>query len=187
MTTPTQPGERVNAFEGLKFPTYFRPEKPPAEGLPWLIDCPLAGETRARFVTDAANDYFTRTSDPGDLTILPAVAFCRALLHDGKATLVLRCPPRTAVGAILDVLVEVKDPSRSEPFRHALKLRVTDARPRKETEKRDPPPKAGALALPKIVEVNKDGWVAEDFGPESGLCMQLDVDGGLLAKVNVAN
>lgn len=43
------------------------------------------------------------------------------------------------------------------------------------------------MGLPKIVEVDEAGWAAEDFGPESGLCMQLDVDGGLLAKVNVAN
>jgi len=31
------------------------------------------------------------------------------------------------------------------------------------------------------------GWTAADFGPESGLAMQLDVDGSLLAKVNIAN
>jgi hypothetical protein len=152
-----------------------------------VLDCPLNGEARAWFATDAANDYFTRTSEPGTLTVTPAVAFGRALLHDGKVTLVLRCPPRTGVGVVVDVSVEVTDPSRKEPFRHAIRLRVGETKPKKETEKRESPPKSGALALPKIVEVNEEGWAAEDFGPESGLAMQLDIDGGLLAKVNVAN
>lgn len=187
VTTPAQPGDRAEPFEGLRFPTYFRPERPSAEGQDWVIDCPLGGETRARFVTDTVNDYFTRASEPGTITVVPSVAFGRVLLRDGHATLVLRCPPRTAVGTTIDVAVEVTDPSRKRPFRHALKLRVTEAKPKKETEKRDPPPKSGALALPKIVEVDESSWAAEEFGPESGLAMQLDVDGGLLAKVNVSN
>jgi len=187
MTTPTQPGDRAVAFEGLRFPTYFRPERPPAVGEDWIIDCPLGGETRARFVTDAVNDYFTRSSEPGTITVTPSVAFGRVLLHDGHAMLVFRCPPHTAIGCVIEIAVEVTDPSRQVPFRHALKLRVIEAKPKKETEKRDPPPKSGALALPKIVEVDEDGWEAAEFGPDSGLSMQLDVDGGLLAKVNVAN
>jgi hypothetical protein len=32
-------------------------------GEEWVIDCPLGGEARARFVTDAVNDYFTRSSE----------------------------------------------------------------------------------------------------------------------------
>jgi hypothetical protein len=35
--------------------------------------------------------------------------------------------------------------------------------------------------------VDEDGWEAEEFDAESGLAMQPDIDGGLVAKVNVAN
>jgi hypothetical protein len=35
--------------------------------------------------------------------------------------------------------------------------------------------------------VDEDGWADEDFGPKSGLAMQPDIDGGIVAKVNVAN
>jgi hypothetical protein len=187
MTTPSQPGDRIEAFVGLRFPTYFRPDRLPTDAEDWVVGCPLRGEAWARFVTDAVNDYFTRVSEPGTITVIPSVAFGRVLLHDGQATLVFRCPPHTAVGSVIDVAVEVTDPSRKGPFHHALKLCVTEAQSKKETEERDPPPKSGALALPKIVEVNEDGWEAAEFDPESGLTMQLDVDGGLLAKVNVAN
>jgi hypothetical protein len=187
VTTPTQPGDKTEPFQGLRFPTYFRPERPPAQGQDWIIDCPLSGEVRVRFLTDAANDYFTRTSEPGVLTVTPAVVFGRALLHDGRAMLVLRCPPRTAIGTELDIGVEITDPSRTEPFRHVLTLRITEAKPKKDTEKNNPPSKSGALALPKIVEIGEDAWTAEDFGPATGLVMQLDIDGSLLAKVNVAN
>jgi len=37
-----------------------RPRPSPAEGQDWAIDCPLGGEARGRFVTDAVNDYLTR-------------------------------------------------------------------------------------------------------------------------------
>jgi hypothetical protein len=187
VATPTQPGDKDTPFEGQKFPTYFRPERPVADGEEWVIACPQGSEARARFVTDAVNDYFTRASEPGMLTVDPAVVFGRMLLHDGRATLVLRCPPHTAVGAVVDVAVEVTDLSRTVPFRHTFKLRVVEAKEKKETEPKDPTPKSGALSLPKIVEVDEDGWAAEEFGPSSGLAMQSDVDGGLIAKVNVAN
>lgn len=186
VATPTQPGDKDAPFEGQKLPTYFRPERPPADGEEWVLACTHGGEARARFVTDAVNDYFTRAGEPGTPTVDPAVVLGRALLHDGRATLVLRCPPHTAVGAVVGVTVEVTDASRSAPFRHTFKLRVVEPR-EKDTEPKDPPPESGALALPKIVEVDEDGWAGEEFGPASGLAMQSDVDGGLIAKVNVAN
>jgi hypothetical protein len=187
ITTPTQPGERPEPFEGLKFPTYFDLQKQGADTEPPLVDCPLSGNARVRFRTDAANDYFTRVSDPGTASITPTAVFGRMLLHDGRATLVLRCPERTTVGMVVDISLEVTDPSRSKPFSHTLRLRVTEKSPKETHEKSEPLPKCGALALPKIIEVDENGWAAEDFGPESGLAIQVDIDGGLVAKVNVAN
>jgi hypothetical protein len=62
---------------------------------------------------------------------------------------------------------------------------VKEERQPSDTDK--PPSKSGALALPKIVEIDEPDWPDAEFGPESGLSMHRDIDGGLVAKVNVAN
>jgi len=187
LPTPSQPGLEPAPFEGLRFPTFFRLASPPEPGETAVIRCLVQGVGRARFITDAVNDYFTRASEPGTVSITPDHLFERILLHDGKAALVLRCPDQTSVGAEIPLTVSVTDPSRTKPFVHRLKLLVTPAREPSDTSDSSSPSNSGALSLPKIVEIEEDSWAAEEFGPESGLAMQRDVDGGLVAKVNVAN
>jgi len=182
-----EPGDTNEPFVGRKFPTFFRLATPPPDGETTIIDCPAGREGRVRFLTDAANDYFTRNEDPGTVTVFPTGLFSRILLRDGRAVLVLKPSETARPGMIFDVHVEVTDPSRQEPFGHILKLRMVD--PRQKPDRPSSPPKhqASALALPKVIEVDETGWDDEGFGPESGLSMQRDVDGGLVAKVNVAN
>jgi hypothetical protein len=175
-------------FQGVPFPTFFHPVKPPTEGRPIEVKCPIGGVGRARFVTDAVNDYFTRASEPGSVTVTPADLFERVQLHDGRATVVLRCPDQVRVGATIEVTVSVTDPRRTQPFSHRLRLVVAEpATPTDRPDNPPPPPRAGALALPKIIEVGEGEWEGEDFTADSGLSMQPDIDGGLVAKVNVDN
>ena len=48
----------------------------------------------------------------------------------------------------------------------------------------DPPkPQSGGSALPRVITIEERDWEGEEFGPDSGLSMQFDIDGGLVAKV----
>jgi len=182
-----QPGEEPEPFEGLRFPTFFRLDPEPAPGETAEFDCPIGDACRIRFVTDAANDYFERTSDPGTVHVTPATMFNRIRLRDGRASLILQCPERASVGAVLEVTIEVTDPSRKKPFSDNLRLRVTEKRPPRESESDGQKPNSGALSLPRVITIEEAGWEAEEFDPESGLAMQFDIDGGLVAKVNIDN
>jgi len=185
---PTVPGDRDQDFTGVAYPTFFRLVRREETGAFPKFDCPLTRGCRIRFETDAVNDYFTRPNDPGTLAVSPPALFDRVALHNGKATLVLKCPPKAAVGDDLDVLVEVCDSQKKAPFATRLHLTVVEDPPPSEPHDHPPsPPRTGGLALPKVVEVEEDDWASEEFGPESGLSIQRDVDGGLVAKVNVAN
>lgn len=183
-------GEEVVEFVGVKFPTFFRLAVPPPQGEQAAFDCPVDGSVRIQFETDAVNDYFSRGDEPGTLLTQPEGVLCRMFLRNGRASLVARCPKGRAVGDVLNLYVEVNDPSRKHPFVHRIQLRITEQRVRPEPGDRPEPEKpnqSGALSLPKIIEIEEDRWEAEGFGPESGLSLMRDGDAGLVAKVNVAN
>ena len=105
----------------------------------------------------------------------------------GKATLVLACPDDAVVGDIVAVGVEVTDPRRRKPFFQSLQLVIVPARESSPRERGEQHRCTGALALPKVVEIDRDEWESVDFDAESGLTMHGDTDGGLVAKVNIAN
>jgi hypothetical protein len=181
-----EPGDRPVEFTGLKFPTFFELHNP-APDKTAVVDCPLGGIGRVRFDTDAANDYFQRRNESGTVTVEPPSAFRRIYLHNGRATLVLRCPDDAKVGDTADLIVMVTDPSRQRPFLHRLSAQVVPP-----AEPGDPNPRpdskhAGALSLPSIKEIYEADRRAEDFGPDSGLAILRDVDRGLVAKVNADN
>ena len=139
------------------------------------------------FETDVANDYFTRADEPGTVAVHPEGVFDRVHLRDGNATLVLTCPEDAAIGDVEDVSVAVTDPSRTGGVFHRLQLVVVPAREPKTRGRSDRCPRSGALALPKVVEIDRDEGESVDFDAESGLTMHGDTDGGLVAKVNIAN
>lgn len=182
-----EPGDRRVPFNGLRFPTFFNLHTQPAPGEVTVIKCPINATARVRFDTDAANDYFQRRDEPGSITMVPPDVFSRVFLHDGKAMLVLRCPPPAAVGDTIDFTMAVTDRTRTHPFLHRLRLQVMP--PTHPTERTPSPdrPQSGALALPAVVEVFETDWEAEGFGPESGLTVLRDVDRGLVAKINMDN
>jgi hypothetical protein len=183
-------GDEVAEFIGVKFPTFFRLAVPPEPGEQAVVECPLEGSMRVLFETDAMNDYFARADEPGVLLIQPDGVLCRMFLRNGRANLVVRCPQGRSIGDVVNLYIEVTDPSRSHPFTHRIQLHVVEQRVRHEREQDDDeqnPNQSGALSLPKIVEIEESGWEAESFGPESGLTIVRDVDTGLVAKVNVDN
>jgi hypothetical protein len=181
------PGDRPQPFVGVRFPTFFRPQQQLEPGRLVEIKCPLGDAARVRFVTDAENDYFTRAIHPGEIAVSPPELFARIHLHDGRALLVLNCPEESPVGTAVDITVEITDPSRTAPFKHELRIEITEPHEPCEREHDDPRPRSGSLSLPKIVEVTQEQWEQEEFGPESGLAIHNDIDGGLVAMVNIDN
>lgn len=184
---PTVPGPRDEEFQGVPYPTFFRLARKDQAGCP-TFDCTPKRGARIHFETDAANEYFTRLNDPGAIAVSPATLFDRISLHNGRANLVLKWPRKGSIGDELDVMVQVSDSHLKAPFAHQFRLKLAEESPAREpSDEKSTPPKTGGLALPKIVEIEAEGWANEEFGPESGLSIQRDVDGGLVAKVNVAN
>lgn len=182
-------GDEVTDFVGLKFPTYFRLALPP-EGDEAVVMCPIDGSVRILFETDAVNDYFTRGDEPGTLLTQPKGVFCRMFLRNGRASLVVKCPKGRSVGDVLNLYVEVNDPSRRHPIVHRIQLQVVEQRvrpDRKQDDKDQKKNQSGGLSLPKIIEITEEKWEAESFNAESGLTIVRDVDAGLVAKVNVDN
>lgn len=187
LETHDVPGEEEIPFEGQEFPTFFRPSLRHDEDQPRIISCQHGGNGRARFETDAVNDYFTRSERPGTLTVTPPELFERVRLHDGRCVLVLRPLAGATIGSSVQFTVEVTDPTRTAPFSHRMTMVVSEPRTPTEGPSNPQAPRSGALALPKIVEVTQDRWEDEGFDQESGLAIQHDVDGGLVAKVNIDN
>jgi hypothetical protein len=181
-------GDGASNFIGVKFPTFFRLKNLPAEGQQTEFKCPLQGSVHILFETDATNDYFTRSDDPGTLLTQPEGVFCRMFLRNGRASLVVRCPKGRTAGDVINVYMEVTDASRTQPFVHRIKLHIVEERPSSDRDHHDQPEdRSGSLSLPKIVEVKEEDWEAEGFTAESGLTIMRDVDAGLIAKVNVDN
>jgi hypothetical protein len=84
LETPDVPGEDEVPFVGQEFPTFFRPVLGEGQDVAPPVSCPQGGNGRARFETDAVNDYFTRSERPGTLSVTPPELFERVRLHDGR-------------------------------------------------------------------------------------------------------
>lgn len=182
---PDTPGDESDKYEGLRYPTYFRPIGV-EDGEPFEVECPVGGNVRARFETDAENEYFTRADDPGELLSIPDDVFKRIRLHNGRASVVFVAPDGAESGNSITVDVSVDDSRRSEPIKNTVTIKFVEPK-EPSGGGGDPNPKSGALALPTIVEVEQAEWESAEFDAESGLSMHIDIDGSLLAKVNVDN
>ena len=180
-------GTHNRPFIGVKFPTYFRLIPEPERGTVPQIECPLGGHGRVRFETDATNDYLPVPTNRARLLSDRRGSLVGYISRDGKATLVLACPENATVGDVVDVGVAVTDPSRTEPFSHRLQLVIVAARDPREESRASGDPDRGHWRYPRLIEIEQDEMGIRGFDAASGLTMHGDTDGGLVAKVNVAN
>jgi hypothetical protein len=175
-------------YVGLDFPTYFRLKQGSKGTL--VKQCPRNKTCRVEFETDAKNNYFSRTSDPGRLELSGAAEKMSTHLWNGKANLRIAPPAGCAVGDRLNVGVDVSDSSRGEPFNSRFVLEiVADAPPDDGQEgpggHRNPP--AGLTGLPHIVEVKRDEWSLHDFNEYSAISMKSGEDELLDVYINMDN
>lgn len=196
LATSTGPAEKP-PYIGRKFPTFFRISNEPKDGLVKL--CPTNCTVRVEFETDAMNDYFSRSIDPGRIFITPPDLIEHSHLWNGKFEARFRVPWNAKLGEEIKIKVKVTDierEARGMPFVSTITLKaiedINDIPPS------GPPPhprgastngsKRGVvLALPNITEIHKEEWPLYGFDKYSGIKLKNDGKGGYDCFVNVDN
>ena len=184
----TGPGTAAK-FEGRVYPTYFR-----FKGLKGGEDLVRTTErgrkVRISFETDAIDEYFLRDVDPGDVEASLSLGGVIYTLDDyalngpqsGLAHLSFDLPDVADVGDVIAASFTVSDASQITPFGNNAVLSVTANTVRKGGRRTVKPETAtsgkgdkGAssnLALPEIVEVEKEDWAAYGFDENTGLVVK---------------
>ncbi len=171
-TVEAQSKDKV--FGGKRFPTFFK-FKDKVYGHELARDCHINMRCRLTFETDAENQYFSRSADPGEFTLLHVgdhegqkVQDYILNLQNGIATLSLTLPWDVAVGQRLHYIAITNDSSRIEPFRNEFAITVKDAqetngrggkrrKPADKSTKGDRELPSG-IELPQIRDVYEHEW-----------------------------
>jgi hypothetical protein len=173
LTSPHLNGGQNPNYEGKKFPTYFRVVDEPEGGL--TKECPTNAKCGVVFETDVENQYFTRKSDPGQLTLIPAGVKVGLLLWNGRGVLFLKNLPDAEPNTLTEVVVEVSDTEHISPLTSKFKLKALKPIPkikRPEPKKRRKKKKSRQLALPNIIRVQKERWSEFEFDECSGIALR---------------
>jgi hypothetical protein len=120
-------------FQGKRYPTYF---KFMGKDYGTILDreCHSNMRCRVTFETDVANDYFSRSVDPGDFTLSTlwrdgahAARDYSLNLQNGIGTLSLQLPVGCRVNDRLRYVATVADSTQLEPFRNEFTILVKKA------------------------------------------------------------
>ena len=129
---------------------------------------------RIRFETDAENNYFARSREPGsyDLVCRDASGLQATVLDyslnsfNGIATLNLNLPERFGVGDVASLTLDVTDVSRIDPFVNTAEVQIVPfVKQAGGKSKRTKPP--SGLAIPKTYWVKEEEWDDYKFNRES--------------------
>jgi hypothetical protein len=183
---PIGPLPEPEPYVGKHFPTFFRIAHEPKGGL--VKACPLNRTCRVEFETDAANDYFSRSTDPGRLEVRGAPRRVGSLhLWNGKAVLRFAPPPASNPGERLQVTVLVSDISRVVPFESSFMLEVEAEAPPAPPGPPSPPPGASLTSLPNIIEVRQDQWELHGFNERAALELKYGDEDTIDMYINMDN
>lgn len=128
---PESVGLGVVGFIGKRFPTKFN-FKGHEAGYQLARDAHLNARVRITFETDAANDYFSRDSEPGEFSLFlvngdertPATNYQRPRMANGYAHVSLSLPDAAKEGDQLSFEAVITDPSRVDAFQNTFTLKV---------------------------------------------------------------
>ena len=173
-------------YVGNQFPTFFRLVREPKAGL--RKGCPINRTCRVEFETDAANDYFSRSTDPGRLEVRGAPGRVGAVhLWNGKAFVRFAPPPTSNPGDQLRVVVLVNDVSRAAPFQSTLVIEVEAEAPPEPPGGTAKPPGVSLSAIPNINEVRQHEWGLHGFNETAALELKYGDGDALDIYVNMDN
>lgn len=172
---PVKVQEEEKPYQGKVSPTFFKFQgKQYGEVL--HRETPQNMRSRISFETDAVNDYFSRSIDPGQFAIWrevngerrPVLNYVGPNLQNGTGTLSVQLPEDCQLGDELQFLTTVTDASRLDAFENRFVARVRPAtdtsggvstrrKPRAKTpgNDRDVP---GGITLPNIKQVHEADW-----------------------------
>jgi hypothetical protein len=196
LVTSTGPADH-EPFVGREFPSFFRVSKEPTSGL--VKPCPINRTCRVDFETDAANDYFSRLSNPGNITIDPPTLCEHSRLWNGRFETRFRVPWDAQPLDITNVTVTVSDIQRdsvNSPFVCTFALQAQPEAtnvpaPGGPSGPRGPKPSGShtgvALTFPEHQEISRDEWDSYEFDKYTALRIMHAPNGGYDFLVNVDN
>lgn len=200
-------------FQPQRFPSFFRLDNKKDGGMP-IVKVPRGGERTIKFSTDVEDQYFDRTSDPGDLKIailgikpndttggdkpgLPKepgelLNVVRSSPHKGTIRVTVNPTEEVKVGEAIEMRAELTAPGAN--FEELFLVKVTDPEKKKEKKEKGKEEPDTSLGLPKMVLIYKDdgkGEVTwgqlEEQGIEldHGIVMHPLVEGDVLSTIYV--
>lgn len=166
--------EQEQKFRGERFPSFFK-FKAKKYGENLKRECHINMRCRVTFETDAENEYFSRTIDPGEFRLLLKQGNVEIPVHNyvlnlqnGIASLSFQLPDNSAIGQSLEYLAVVNDCSRTEPFSNTIEVTVKKAQKpggRNGQRKKPPSSKEGngrempsGIQLPNVILVEEKDW-----------------------------
>ena len=190
----------IEKYEGKRFPTYLKILSYSSKDKPYTKQIPVNSYARFKLETDAANDYFDRASENGELKMTPDI-ISSFHLWNGIITVKLMPPHSVKVGEIQKSVIELTRPYKDSLF---IEFEIEYVPPI-ETEKsltgKKEPDKGQAYKLPTwtlVYEEEKDGckswtqkgWTGEDIaevapsgstnGDEQNLDVYINMDANIL-------
>ena len=183
---PIGPIPEPEPYVGRQFPTFFRIVHEPKAGL--VRECPRNRTCRVEFETDAVNDYFSRSTDPGRLEVRGAPSRVGTVqLWNGKATLRFAPPAASNPGDQLRVTVLVSDVSRVVSFESNFVMEVEPEAPPAPPGPPAPPPGTSLTGLPNIIEVRQDQWAMHGFDETAALELKYGDEDAIDMYINMDN
>ncbi|SDK38027.1 hypothetical protein [Sediminibacillus albus] len=187
-------------YQGKEFPTFFKLRQKGNKFYTRTV--PKNVRARIPFETDATNDYFDRSRQPGEATLLlngERVGTYNINLHNGVATLNVRLPDGAKVNEEYTYTLVVTDESRYEPFQEIFKLVAEEDKKNTSNDGKGKRKKGSGsndkktreeqskLALPNIFEITREDWEKKNFNNESALKVENNGESGYDFHINMDN
>ena len=188
-------GTQEQIYQGKKYPTYFKCT------LKDTKNSPINQRSRIRFETDATNNYFKRSENPGTFELFldgEPVENIILNLWNGIGNLLLTLPNKVKVGSKLVFNSKVNDPLRIEPFEDKFTLLVIEESQKSKRGSngiRQPPSTSSGknrqipsnISLPEVFPVYEPDWEKHGFDKYSALKVVYAGEEGYDYFVNMDN
>ena len=183
-TIDPPPPPPVDPYEGRRFPTYLQW----ARGGPFREKhCPAGSYCTLELETDAANDFLSRSLEPGILVVEPSGWAASEHLWNGDLRIRMEPPAGTEAGQEFPIRVALMSEGPPEvPDVLSVEGRLIIDPPTVAPPPPPPPPPRPKVAPPDIREVRRDGWAGHGFNERSVASVDKE-DGRTIVFVNMDN